>query len=325
VFQLFKNPNVDFMGKRRLWVGISLSLVTISLVILATKGIRRGIEFEGGAEVQLKYSAAPDVGAVRDALAKAGFAGSLVTTIGKLEEHELYVRVPLVAGAKDQDLAPRVVASLKSSQGESAFVVRSQSYVGPTIGKELVKKAWGAVLGSLAGMLIYIWIRFEFQWGLAAVVALAHDTVITLGLFSLFGYEMSLPVVAAFLTLVGYSANDTVVIFDRIRENLRAKGGTVTSLSDLINASLNQTLSRTVLTSLLTWIVCVFLFALGGPALRDFAFVLVVGIIVGSYSSIYIASPILVMWQGWIGARTKSKLPPEPPKPVAKKVRSAKV
>lgn len=325
MFQLFQNPKVDFMGKRRLWVGISLSLVTISLVILATKGIRRGIEFEGGAEVQLQYSAAPDVGAVRDALAKAGFAGSIVTTIGKPEEHELYVRVPLVAGAKDQDLAPRVVASLKSFQGDGAFVVRSQSYIGPTIGKELVKKAWGAVLGSLAGMLIYIWIRFEFQWGLAAVVALAHDTVITLGLFSLFGYEMSLPVVAAFLTLVGYSANDTVVIFDRIRENLRAKGGTVSSLSDLINTSLNQTLSRTILTSFLTWIVCACLFALGGPALRDFAFVLVVGIVVGSYSSIYIASPILVMWQGWIGARAKSKVPSEPPKPVAKKVRSAKV
>ena len=325
MFQLFQNPKVDFMGKRRLWVGVSLSLIAISLVVLATKGIRRGIEFEGGAEVQLQYTAAPDVGAVRDALGKAGFVGSIVTTIGKPEEHELYVRVPLVAGAKDQDLAPRVVASLKSAQGADAFVVRSQSYIGPTIGKELVRKAWGAVLGSMAGMLIYIWIRFEFQWGLAAVIALVHDTIITLGLFSLFGYEMSLPVVAAFLTLVGYSVNDTVVIFDRIRENLRAKGGTVTSLPDLINTSLNQTLSRTILTSLLTWIVCSFLLALGGPALRDFAFVLVVGIVVGTYSSIYIASPILVMWQQWVGVRAKSKVPPEPPKNVAKKVRSAKV
>ena len=325
MFQLFQNPKVDFMGKRRLWVGVSLSLIAISLVVLATKGIRRGIEFEGGAEVQLQYTAAPDVGAVRDALGKAGFVGSIVTTIGKPEEHELYVRVPLVAGAKDQDLAPRVVASLKSAQGADAFVVRSQSYIGPTIGKELVRKAWGAVLGSMAGMLIYIWIRFEFQWGLAAVIALVHDTIITLGLFSLFGYEMSLPVVAAFLTLVGYSVNDTVVIFDRIRENLRAKGGTVTSLPDLINTSLNQTLSRTILTSLLTWIVCSFLLALGGPALRDFAFVLVVGIVVGTYSSIYIASPILVMWQEWVGARAKSKVPPEPPRPGAKKVRSAKV
>jgi preprotein translocase subunit SecF len=324
VFQLFHNPNVDFMGKRRMWVGVSLTLVATSLIILGTKGIHKGIEFEGGAEVQLQYKTAPDVGAVRDALGKAGFEGSIVTTIGKPEEHEVYVRVPLVPGAKDQDLAPRVVASLKTSQGADAFVVRSQSYIGPTVGKELVKKALGAVVGSMIGMLAYIWFRFEFQWGLAAVIALVHDTIITLGLFSLFGYEMSLPVVAAFLTLVGYSVNDTVVIFDRIRENLRAKGGTVSSLPDLINTSMNQTLSRTILTSLLTWIVCAFLFALGGPALRDFSFVMVVGIIVGTYSSIYIASPFLVVWQEWLGERAKKQAAIEPVKAVAKKVRAGK-
>lgn len=324
MFQILHNPKIDFMSKRRMWVGISLSLVVISLIVIGTKGIHKGIEFEGGAEVQLQYPASIDIGTVRDALQSAGFEGSIVTTIGKPEEHEVYARVPLVPGAKDQDLAPRVVAALKSAQGADAFVVRSQSYVGPTVGKELVRKALGAVLGSMAGMLIYLWIRFQFQWGLAAVIALAHDTVITLGLFSLFGYEMSLPVVAAFLTLVGYSVNDTVVIFDRIRENLHAKGGTVTNLPELINASMNQTLSRTILTSFLTWIVCAFLFALGGPALRDFSFVMVAGIIVGTYSSIYIAPPFLVVWQEWQMARAKTK-PPEPPKAVAKKVRAAKV
>jgi len=274
--------------------------------------------------VQLQYQAKPDVGTVRDLLAKAGFGGSVVTTIGKPEENEIYVRVPLVKGAKDEDLAPRVVKALQTSQGADAFTVQSQSYIGPTVGRELVKKALGAILGSMAGMLIYIWIRFEFQWGLAAVVALVHDSIITLGLFSVFGYEMSLPVVAAFLTLVGYSVNDTVVIFDRIRENLKARGGTVGSLPELINVSMNQALSRTLLTSLLTWIVCVFLFALGGPALRDFAFVLVVGIVVGTYSSIYIASPILVVWQDWRSGRAKSKAASVSVKPVAKKVRAGK-
>jgi preprotein translocase subunit SecF len=324
VFQLFHNPKIDFMGKRRMWVGISLSLIAISLAILATQGLHKGIEFEGGAEVQLQYAAQPDVGAVRDALSKAGFAGSVVTTIGKPEENEVYVRVPLVEGAKDEDLAPSVVKALQTAQGGNAFTVRSQSYIGPTVGKELIKKALFAVLGSMAGMLVYIWIRFEFQWGLAAVIALIHDTIITLGLFSLFGYEMSLPVVAAFLTLVGYSVNDTVVIFDRIRENLKARGGTVGNLPELINVSMNQTLSRTMLTSLLTWIVCVFLFALGGPALRDFSFVMVVGIIVGTYSSIYIASPFLVVWQEWLSHRAKNKPVPEPPKSAAKKVRASK-
>jgi preprotein translocase subunit SecF len=325
MLMLFHDPKIDFMRKRRLWVGISLSLIVVSLIILSIRGIQKGIEFEGGAEVQLQYTARPDVGVVRELLGKAGFAGSVVTTIGKPDENEVYVRVPLVIGAKDEDLAPRVVAALQRAQGSSAFIVRSQSYIGPTVGKELVKKAIGAILGSMAGMLIYIWIRFEFQWGLAAVVALIHDTIITLGLFSWFGYEMSLPVVAAFLTLVGYSVNDTVVIFDRIRENLKAKGGTVSSLPDLINVSMNQTLSRTLLTSLLTWIVCAFLFALGGPALRDFSFVMVIGIIVGTYSSIYIACPILVVWQEWLGARAKRGSTQSVPKPTAKKVRAGKV
>jgi preprotein translocase subunit SecF len=325
VLQILHDPKIDFMGKRRMWVGISVSLIVVSLIILGTKGIHRGIEFQGGAEVQLQYAATPDVGAVRAALGSAGFSGSIVTTIGKPEEREVYVRVPLVPGAKDQDLAPRVVAALKTAQGADAFVVRSQSYIGPTVGRELVKKALWAVLGSMAGMLVYLWIRFEFQWGLAAVIALVHDTIITLGLFSLFGYEMSLPVVAAFLTLVGYSVNDTVVIFDRIRENMKAKGGIVTNFPDMINTSMNQTLSRTILTSFLTWIVCAFLFALGGPALRDFSFVMVVGIVVGTYSSIYIAPPFLVVWQEWLSARAKAKPASEPTKAVAKKVRAGKV
>jgi len=324
VFEFFHNSRIDFMGMRRVWVGISLSLVLASTAVLLTRGIHKGIEFEGGAEVQIQYASRPDVGAVRDALANAGYSGSVVTTIGKPEENEVYVRVPLVKGAKDEDLAPSVVKALQASQGANAFTVRSQSYIGPTVGRELVKKALGAILGSMAGMLIYIWIRFEFQWGLAAVVALVHDTTITLGLFSLFGYEMSLPVVAAFLTLVGYSVNDTVVIFDRIRENLKARGGTVSNLPDLINVSVNQTLSRTMLTSMLTWLVCIFLFALGGPALRDFAFVMVVGIAVGTYSSIYIASPILVVWQEVLAARAKKRAPVETPKPAAKKVRASK-
>ena len=179
--------------------------------------------------------------------------------------------------------------------------MRSQSYIGPAIGKELMQKAMFAILGSLIGMLIYIWIRFQLQWGFAAVVALTHDAVITLGLFSLFGKEMSLPVVAAFLTLIGYSVNDTVVVFDRIRENLRNRRGT--DLIDIVNLSINQTLSRTIITSGLTWIVVFGLYLFGGEALKPFSFVLSVGVLVGTYSSIYVASPFLVMWQQFITRR----------------------
>jgi preprotein translocase subunit SecF len=194
-----------------------------------------------------------------------------------------------------------VLDHLRGNTTVGPLAVRSQSYIGPAIGKELMQKAGIAILGSLVGMLIYIWIRFQLQWGFAAVVALTHDTLITLGLFSLFGQEMTLPVVAAFLTLVGYSVNDTVVVFDRIRENQqKARGQTFVGV---INDSINQTLSRTVITSGLTWIVVFGLYVFGGAALAPFSFVLTVGVIVGTYSSIYVASPFLVLWKQFLERR----------------------
>jgi preprotein translocase subunit SecF len=219
-------------------------------------------------------------------------------------------------------MTEEALAVLKARGFAGPFAVRSQSYIGPVIGKELVQKAVWAILGSLAGMLIYIWIRFEFQWGLAAVIALVHDTILTLGLFSIFGYEMSLPVVAAFLTLIGYSVNDTVVVFDRVRENLRTRTGP-TDFVALLNHSINQTLSRTVITSGLTWMVCVALFALGGETLRAFSFVLATGIIVGTYSSIYVASPVLVYWRQWVASRKSDprKSAGETARPSARKIR----
>jgi preprotein translocase subunit SecF len=202
------------------------------------------------------------------------------------------------------------------------FAVRSQSYIGPAIGGELISKATWAILGSVAGMLIYIWIRFQFQWGLAAVMAIVHDTIVTLGFFSLFQKEMSLPVVAAFLTLIGYSTNDTVVIFDRIRENLRNRKQT-DDLPAVINDSINQTLSRTLITSGLTWLTVLALFFFGGEVLNPFSFVLTIGIVVGSYSTIYVASPILVTWNNLLEKRKRAAAAkPSDKKPAAKKVRS---
>jgi preprotein translocase subunit SecF len=204
-------------------------------------------------------------------------------------------------------LTPAMLDHIRTSAEFGPLAVRSQSYVGPAIGEELMDKARLAITLSLLMMLIYIWIRFQLQWGFAAVLALTHDTLITLGLFSLFQKEMSLPVVAAFLTLVGYSVNDTVVVFDRIRENLHTRAGS--SLAETVNLSINQTLSRTVITSVLTWVVVFGLYVYGGAALNPFAFVLCVGVVVGTYSSIYIASPFLVLWKEFLDRRDATAKP----------------
>ena len=176
-----------------------------------------------------------------------------------------------------------------------SFGLRGQEYIEASVSEEMRDKARWAIIGALAGMLIYIWIRFQFQWGLAAIIALLHDTIITLGAFSIGGMEANLPVVAAFLTLVGYSVNDSIVIFDRIRENLKTRG--TSKLYEVINVSINQNLSRTLITSVTTWAVVLSLFVIGGAVIRPFAFVLLIGIVVGTYSSIYVASPILMIWQ----------------------------
>jgi len=379
VLQLLKQPNFEYMKRGKLLMGISAILVLASVVILFTRGLNLGIEFTGGTELQIKYVATPDVGAIRSALKDAGLTSQVVTTIGAPEDNEVYIRLGatdtggegdlttlvartlrgtaasdglvdlnvadeatverLLAAATDvvasdaaaaaevisearkelaifssiDDIAslpgvtPAMVDHIRTSAEFGPLAVRSQSYVGPAIGKELMDKARLAITLSLMMMLIYIWIRFQLQWGFAAVLALTHDTLITLGLFSLFQYELSLPVVAAFLTLVGYSVNDTVVVFDRIRENLRSRAGA--SLEQTVNHSINQTLSRTVITSLLTGVVVFGLFVFGGAALNAFAFVLCVGVVVGTYSSIYIASPFLVLWKEFLDRRGATAKP----------------
>jgi len=400
VFQFFKEPKIDFMGKLKLWVGISIALVVASVIMLVSKGgVKRGIEFSGGTELQVKYAQPPDLGMIRSALTNAGLSNHLVTTIGRPDENEVYIRLTAGASAgKESDVTEQVVRALKRdkagrsidssltdlnwaneatlralletspelSREDAAkiagaitagrkevaifrsldeistisgvtpqaldhlkkrcftgpFAIRSQSYIGPIVGRELLTQAGWAILGSLAGMLVYLWIRFQFQWGMAAVIALMHDTIITLGLFTLFGKEMSLPVVAAFLTLIGYSVNDTVVVFDRVRENLRARAGQ--DLERVLNDSINQTLSRTIITSGLTWITVLSIFLLGGEALNPFSFVLTVGIVIGTYSSIYIAIPVLVIWRRFFQRKTDAKTPSKatPATKAAKKVRS---
>ena len=200
---------------------------------------------------------------------------------------------------------PAVVNLLKQEAYLSGFTIRNVEIVGPQVGSQLRHQALYATLYSLAGMLIYLWFRFELIYGVAAVVAVFHDTLITIGAFSIFDKEISLTVIAAILTLIGYSMNDTIVVFDRIRENLRM-GGRRENLPDLVNRSINQTLSRTVLTSGLTFLTVLSLYIFGGQVLRPFAFALGVGILIGTYSSIAIASPMLVAYQEWRAQRGKS-------------------
>lgn len=195
-----------------------------------------------------------------------------------------------LAGANSQ-----ILSWLPSKSALSPFSIRSQNSVEGAISKELARKAVYAVIGSMMVMLVYIWIRFRFQWGLGAIVALVHDVIVTMGIFCLLGKEWSIPVVASFLTLTGYSVNDTIVMFDRVRENLKKKGAG--KLEEVINTSINQTLSRTLITAGLTWMVVVCLYLFGGEVLNAFAFVLVIGLIVGTYSSIFIAAPIIIFWE----------------------------
>lgn len=203
---------------------------------------------------------------------------------------------------------PAVVSELKQDAYLSGFSVRSVEIVGPQVGKQLQKQAFLATIYSLAGMLVYLWFRFELIYGVAAVVAVFHDTLITVGAFSLTNQEISLTVIAAILTLIGYSMNDTIVVFDRIRENLRMSRRE--SLADVVNRSINQTLSRTVLTSGLTFLTVLSLFIFGGEVLRGFSFALVVGILIGTYSSIAVAAPMLVAYQEWRRAKGKAAVLP---------------
>jgi len=207
-------------------------------------------------------------------------------------------------------VSPQILQAIKQQCALGPFTILSAEVVGPKIGKDLERQAILATVYALGGMLVYIAFRFEWIYGVAAVIAVFHDTIITIGLFSLFNKQISLTVVAALLTLVGYSMNDTIVVFDRIRENLKLVRRE--SLSNIINLSVNQTLSRTILTSGLTFLTAISLFLFGGQVLNSFSFALVVGIIVGTYSSIFIASPILVFWQNFLDSRA-SKTPPAPP------------
>ncbi|MFQ5894634.1 MAG: protein translocase subunit SecF [Nitrospinota bacterium] len=292
--EFFKaGTRIDFVGKRRQCLLLSGGAILLSLLyLLLGPGLNYGIDFRGGTLVQVRFERPVPIETIREVLGALRLGDTSVQYFG--DEREVLIRVEKVTGALEGAEVPIQNALTKELGGGRAFEVRRTEAVGPQVGAELRRKAYLSLIYALGGILLYIAWRFELRFAVGAVLALIHDVTITLGVISLTGKEFTLPIVAAVLAIIGYSLNDTIVVFDRIRENLR--GMRRVTMEQIINTSINQTLSRTILTAGTTLLAVGAFFVLGSEIIRDFAFALLIGIVVGTYSSIYIASPILLAW-----------------------------
>ncbi len=286
--QLFKTAtNFDFMGKRRLALILTSVLILVSCGSLFTRVLNFGIDFTGGTLIEVGYGGPVDLTGVRNTLEQAGFGEAVVQHFGTARD--VLIRMGQRDEVTEADLGDQVFDALQESGGEGQLSLRRVEFVGPQVGDELTEQGGLAMLIALGAILIYVALRFEYRFAVGAVAALAHDVIITLGFFSVLGLEFDLTVLAALLAVIGYSLNDTIVVFDRIRENFRKiRRGTPV---EVVNTSLNQTLARTLMTSFTTLLVLLALFFLGGELIHSFATALIVGVVVGTYSSMYIASP----------------------------------
>jgi len=290
--------NIDFIGKRKIALTISALMIIISLGTLAVKGLNFGIDFTGGTLVEVKFDKAPGIADVRNAISPRGFGNAVIQEFGSPEE--ILIRVQNKEGEKSSTISTAILDGLSEKFTADAIEMRRVEFVGPQVGEELTQAGIMAVLIAMLAILVYVTFRFEFRFALGADAALLHDITIVLGLFAITGKEFNLPVIAALLTVIGYSLNDTIVVFDRIRENFVAnrKRKHPDNEIDIVNGSINQTLARTLMTSFTTLLVVLALFVLGGEVIHDFAFALISGIVVGTYSSIYIASPVMLSLAG---------------------------
>jgi len=291
--QLFKSEtHFNFMGRIKAAVIFSIVLILIGLgSIVVSGGLKFGIDFAGGTLIQLQFKNPPDIKVIRDGLKTIGLGESTIQEFGS--KRDILIRVQR-SEEKLEAVGSMVRRSLMGKFNVDEITVERVEMVGPKVGRDLREKALLSILYAIIGIVIYISWRFEVQYAIAAIIALIHDVLVTMGAFSIFDKEFTLVIVAAFLTIIGYSLNDTIVVFDRIRENLRRKGKS--SMSEMINMSINQTLSRTLLTSGTTLLVVIALFFFGGEIIHDFSFALLVGVFIGTYSSIFIASVFLVYW-----------------------------
>lgn len=307
-----KNFHINFLGKRKLAMVFSLALLVISLGSLMTRGLSFGIDFTGGTLVEVTYQDTVAIDDVRDTLSSSGFEDAVVQYFGTAKD--VMIRVPLKSDMKGAQVSEKIMLSLHEKQGEFVTdtdpISKQQTcsadgqrqvcqvqmqrveFVGPQVGDELANQGGLAMLYALFGILAYVAFRFEWRFAVGSVAALVHDVVITVGVFSVFQLEFTLTVLAALLAVIGYSLNDTIVVFDRIRENFR-KMRKETPLN-IMNTSINQTLPRTILTSLTTLLVLISLFIFGGDIIHNFSIALILGVVIGTYSSIFIASPVVL-------------------------------
>ncbi|NJN45775.1 MAG: protein translocase subunit SecF [Candidatus Competibacteraceae bacterium] len=284
--QLIKDTQIDFLSQGRLALKASGVVLVICLLSLLFRGMNLGLDFTGGTVIEVGYPQPVEIPIVRDALQEAGFTEAQTQHFGTASD--VLIRIAPREEQNSADVSSQILAALKAAEGGAEVEMRRVEFVGPQVGEELIEEGGLAMLLALIGILIYVTLRFEWRLALGTIAATVHDVVFTIGLFSLLGIEFDLTVLAAVLAVIGYSVNDTVVVLDRIRENFRKmrKGATV----DIMNVSINETLSRTLMTSMTTLMAVVVLFFLGGPIMQGFSIALIVGIVVGTYSSIYIAS-----------------------------------
>jgi len=330
---IFKNPNFDFV--RWKWHAIALSWVIIlaGALLIYKNGMPKGVEFSGGTIVIVKFDQAPDLDKIRAALPGGG-ANAVVQSYGAPESKQVLIRVHTAvaeSGAALSQTADAVITELTTAgmgpiapactPGQAGNCIAGRSVVGPTVGKELEQRGLLATIFALAGILVYIALRFRISFAVGAVVATIHDLLITVALLALFKYELSLNVIAALLTITGYSMNDTIVIYDRVRENMRSMRRD--NIASVVNAAVNQMLDRTMITAGLTLLSVIALFFFGGEVLKGFAFTMIVGIITGTYSSVFIAAAIVVIWQGRTPLKTAPAAPVAPAKKAGKRARAS--
>jgi len=311
--EFFRGVNVNWLGWKWYFLAFSMVFSVAGIVKMCWNEshigspVPLGVDFRGGTQVEVQFTNRPDINAIRQAIDASGVKDASIQAFGDEKNNQVLISLPEETNEAALDTGRKQVETALQEHYNNPFDPKTGvmvDVVGPTVGHQLERQAALATLYSMLGMLIYLWFRFQLIYGVAAVVACFHDTLITVGAFALTGREISLTVIAAILTLVGYSMNDTIVVFDRIRENLRLSRRE--PLPDLVNRSINQTLSRTVLTSGLTFITVLSLFIFGGQVLNGFSFALVVGILIGTYSSIAVAAPMLVAWQEFRAGQGKA-------------------